>query len=117
MKLMMAFEFGSTGEPEISLFQRLSLLNGTKPLRLPPWPALIALQALWVLPPDPDPPDPELPDPPLPLPLLPDPDPLPPLPEPPAPVANIEVVLPPPQFAQASANPSTLPAASNFLRG
>ena len=34
MKLMMALEFGSTGEPEISWFQRLSLPKGRKPLRL-----------------------------------------------------------------------------------
>ena len=49
MKLMMASEFGSTGEAEISLFQRLSLLKGRKPLRLAPCPALIALQALWIV--------------------------------------------------------------------
>ncbi len=46
MKLMMAPEFGSTGEAEISLFQRLSLPKGRKPLRLAPCPVLIALQAL-----------------------------------------------------------------------
>lgn len=45
MKLMMAAEFGSTGADEISLFQRLSDGNGTKPLRLASCPALITLQA------------------------------------------------------------------------
>jgi hypothetical protein len=46
MKLIMAAEFGSTGEAEISLFQRLELTKGRKLLRLAPWPVLIAAQAL-----------------------------------------------------------------------
>ena len=74
MKLMMALEFASTGEPEISLFQRLSVAKGTKPLRLAPCPVPMALHALWLLPPEPEPvppPDPE----PLPLPEpLPEPE-------------------------------------------
>ena len=36
--MMIAVELGSTGEEEISLFQRLSEGNGRKPLRLAPWP-------------------------------------------------------------------------------
>jgi hypothetical protein len=46
MKKMMAPEFGSTGEAEISLTQRLSLAKGTNPLRLAPCPVLMTLQAL-----------------------------------------------------------------------
>jgi hypothetical protein len=44
MKLISAAEFGSTGAAEISLFQRLSAGNGTKPFRLALCPRLIALQ-------------------------------------------------------------------------
>ena len=44
MKLMIAAEFGSTGAAEMFLFQALSAGNGTKPLRLAPWPRLIPLQ-------------------------------------------------------------------------
>ena len=110
MKLMMAPEFESTGEPEISLFQRLSLAKGRNPLRLAPCPVLIALQALW-LPPEPEPPDPLPPPEPLP------PEPLPPLPEPlPPPAASVEPVVPPPQFAHASANASAPVAASSLLQ-
>ena len=43
---MMALEFASTGEPEISLFQGLSLAKGMNPFRLAPCPMLMALQAL-----------------------------------------------------------------------
>ena len=46
MKLMIAEEFASTGAVEISLFQRLSLGNGTNPCRLAPCPVDIWLQAL-----------------------------------------------------------------------
>lgn len=46
MKLISAVEFGSIGAEEMSLFQRLSAGNGMKPLRLPPWPGVITLQAL-----------------------------------------------------------------------
>ena len=113
MKLMMALEFGSTGEPEISWFQRLSLPKGRNPFRLALWPVLMALQALWVAP-EPDPPEPEpLPPDPLPLP----PDPLPPLPEPAPPVFSVEPVVPPPQFAQASAKASAHVAASSLVQG
>ena len=38
MKLRMLAELGSTGEEEMSLFQRLSEGNGRKPLRLAPCP-------------------------------------------------------------------------------
>jgi len=38
MKLRMFVELESTGEEEISLFQRLSAGNGRKPLRLAPCP-------------------------------------------------------------------------------
>src|SRR5271165_4682048 len=38
MKLMKLAELESTAAAEISLFQRLSLGNGRKPLRLAPWP-------------------------------------------------------------------------------
>jgi hypothetical protein len=116
MKLMIALEFESTGEPEISWFQRLSLPKGRNPLRLAPCPVLIALQALWVAP-EPDPPEPEPPEPlppdPLPLP----PDPLPPLPEPAPPAFRVEPVVPPPQFAQASASARVAVAASSLVQG
>ena len=111
MKLMMAAEFGSTGEAEISWFQRLSLAKGRKPFRLAPCPVLIAPQALWVLLPEPDPPEPLLPPEPLP------PEPLPPepLPVPLPPADSVELLAaPPPQFAQASANTSA-PVADSIL--
>src|SRR5215471_21586754 len=61
MKLMIAPELESTGEAEISLFQRLSLGKGTKPFRFAPWPRPITLQSSdW-----PPPPVPPLPPPPL----------------------------------------------------
>src|SRR5882724_10296834 len=41
---MMLAEFASTGDAEISLFQRLSLGNGMNPLRLAPWPTDMWLQ-------------------------------------------------------------------------
>lgn len=44
MKLMTAAELGSTGVEEISVFQRLSAGNGTKPPRLAPWPSDRELQ-------------------------------------------------------------------------
>lgn len=111
MKLMMASELASTGELEISRFQRLSLAKGRKPLRVAPCPVLMALQALWLLPPDPLPP-PE-PDPlPEPLPL---PDPLPPLPEPVPPDEKVELGAPPPQWAHENANASTARAAGKFI--
>ena len=44
MKLMIAAEFESTGSAEMSWFHRLAAGKGTNPLRLAPWPALIALQ-------------------------------------------------------------------------
>jgi hypothetical protein len=110
MKVIIALEFESTGEAEISLFQRLSAGNGTKPLRLAPWPVLIAPQALWVLLPDPLPP-PE---------LLPPPDPLLPLPEP-LPLdededENVELAAPLPQFTHESANASTAAAKIKFFQ-
>src|SRR6267143_2942794 len=43
MKLMIAPEFGSTGAAEMFMFQALSAGDGTKPLRLAPWPRLIPL--------------------------------------------------------------------------
>src|SRR6185295_7012714 len=86
MKLMMADEFGSTAAPEISWFQRLALLKGRNPLRLAPWPALIALQALWLLPP-----------------------PLPPEP-------MLEPLSPPPQSEQARARASTPVAAGSLFQ-
>jgi len=46
MKLMMAVDAGSTGLPEISLFQRLSDGNGITPLRFAPAPVAIALHEL-----------------------------------------------------------------------
>ena len=46
MKLMMALEFASAGEAEMSLFQGLSVAKGTNPLRLAPSPVLMVLQAL-----------------------------------------------------------------------
>ena len=93
MKLMMADEFGSTAAPEISWFQRLALLKGRNPLRLAPWPALIALQALWLLPP---------------------PEPLPP-PLPPEPM--LEPLSPPPQLAQARARASSAGSGRQPLPG
>jgi hypothetical protein len=113
MKFMMALECESTGEPEISWFQRLSLPKGRNPFRLALWPVLMALQALWVAP-EPDPPEPEPPEPlppdPLPLP----PDPLPPEPAPP--VLRVEPVVPPPQFVHASAKANALVAASSLVQ-
>jgi hypothetical protein len=44
MKLMIAFEFASTGEAEISLFHKLSAGNGRKPFKLAPCPRDIPLQ-------------------------------------------------------------------------
>jgi hypothetical protein len=44
MKLMIAAELESTGEVEMSLFQRLSAGNGTNPFRVALWPRLIPLQ-------------------------------------------------------------------------
>src|ERR1700690_1858042 len=108
MKLMMAPEFASTGEPEMSWFQRLSLPKGRKPLRLAPCPALIALQALWGFPPEPEPPDPLPPDP------LRPPDLLPPLPE--LPDDRFEPAAVPPQFVHASINASAPMAASNLIQ-
>src|SRR6266446_10578363 len=101
MKLMMAPEFASTGEAEISLFQRLSLAKGTNPLRLAPWPVPGALQALWLLLPDPVPPPEPLP---------------PPEPVPPDEDENVEPVAPPPQFVHETANASTLSAAGKFFQ-
>lgn len=112
MKLMIALEFESTGDPEISWFQRLSPPKGRNPLRLAPCPVLIALQALWVAP-EPDPPKPE---PPEPLPPEPLPEPFPPLPEPAPPVFRVDPVVPPPQFAHASAKASALVAASSLVQ-
>jgi len=111
MKLMIALEFESTGDPETSWFQRLSLPKGRNPLRLAPCPVLIALQALWVAP-EPDPPEPE---PPEPLPPDPLPEPFPPEPEPPPPVFRVEPVVPPPQFEQASAIANAVVAASSLI--
>ena len=107
MKLMIASEFASTGELEISVFQRLSLANGRNPLRLAPCPVLMAPQALWLLLPEPEPP----PDPP------PLPDPLPPLPElPPDDSVDAPELVPPPQFTHEKANASTLEAASSLIQ-
>ena len=110
MKLMMALEFASTGEPEISLFQRLSVAKGTKPLRLAPCPVPMALHALWLLPPEPEPvppPDPE----PLPLPEpLPEPEPVPPDED-----DNVDPDVPPPQFVHEIANATTARAAGSFF--
>jgi hypothetical protein len=74
----------------------------------------MALQALWLLFPDPlPPPDPlPLPDP-LPDPL-PEPDPVP-LPDPLDEDENVEPAAPPPQFAQLSANASKAAAADRFF--
>src|ERR1700682_1253073 len=99
MKLMMASEFASTGDPETSLFQRLSVANGRNPLRLAPCPVLIALQALWFLLPDP----------------APLPNPFPPLPEPPPPDDDVEAAAPPPQPAHKSARASRPETASKFF--
>ena len=44
MVLMIVPEFESTGEAEMSLFQRLSEAKGTNPLRFAPEPRLMALQ-------------------------------------------------------------------------
>jgi hypothetical protein len=41
---MIAFEFGSTGADEISVFHRLLLVKGRKPFRLAPCPVDITLQ-------------------------------------------------------------------------
>lgn len=69
MKLMMALEFGSTGELDTSLFHRLAEVNGRNPFKLAPIPVPIALQAvLW--------PPPALPLPPLEPPELPIPPPV-----------------------------------------
>jgi len=46
MKLMIALEFGSTQELEMSVFQRLVEVNGRNPFKLPPTPVLITLQAV-----------------------------------------------------------------------
>lgn len=46
MKLMMAFEFGSTAALEMSVFHALPAGKGRKPFRLAPWPVLIPLHAL-----------------------------------------------------------------------
>src|SRR5215813_1983451 len=68
---MIVLEFASTGAAEMSVFQRLLLVNGTNPLRLAPWPVAITLQERF--------------PPPVP-PLFPPPPPEPPLPpEPPVP--------------------------------
>src|SRR6266852_4420825 len=109
MKLMMASEFASTGAPEISVFQRLSLAKGRNPLRLAPCPVLMALHALWLLPPEPEPEPLPLPDP--------LPDPLPPLPEPPPPDDSVEAPedKPPPQSAQERASTSAAVTASNLF--
>ena len=45
MKPISDAEFGSTGADEMSVFHRLSEGNDTKPLRLPPCPAVITLHA------------------------------------------------------------------------
>ena len=109
MKLMMASEFASTGAPEISVFQRLSLAKGRNPLRLAPCPVLMALHALWLLPPEPEPEPLPLPDP--------LPDPLPPLREPPPPDDSVEAPedKPPPQSAQERASTSAPVTASNLF--
>ena len=44
--MIIAAEFGSTGALAIFWFHKLSAGKGKKPLRLPPWPKLIALHAL-----------------------------------------------------------------------
>jgi hypothetical protein len=44
MKEMMAFELGSTGAEEMSLFQRLSAGKGKNPPRLAPRPRVMELQ-------------------------------------------------------------------------
>src|ERR1700745_1302737 len=60
--VMIELEFGSTGAEEISVFKRLLLVKGTKPLRLAPCPVDIPLQARlpppvpFPLPPVPTPP-------------------------------------------------------------
>ena len=46
MKLMMAFEFGSTAAPEMSVFHALPAGNGRNPFRLPPCPVVMPLHAL-----------------------------------------------------------------------
>src|SRR5690349_10471796 len=103
MKLIMALEFESTGAAETSLFQRLSAGNGTKPLRLAPWPVLIAPHALWLLRPAPLPP-PELLPLPEPFPLDEDED------------ENVEPAAPPPQFTHESANASPAAAKIKFFQ-
>src|SRR5215470_20026465 len=61
--VIIEFEFGSTGAEEISVFQRLLLVNGTNPLRLAVGPVDIPLQAR--LPPPVPGPLPPFPPPPL----------------------------------------------------
>lgn len=46
IKLMMAFELGSTAAPEMSVFQALPAGNGRNPFRLAPCPVLMPLHAL-----------------------------------------------------------------------
>src|SRR5271155_2811493 len=46
MKLMMAFEFGSTAAPEMSVFHAFPAGNGRNPFRLAPCPRLMPLHAL-----------------------------------------------------------------------
>ena len=57
---MIAFEFGSTGAEEISVFHKLLLVKGRKPFRLAPCPVDITLQVR--LPPPVPPWFPELPE-------------------------------------------------------
>ena len=91
------------------MFQRLSVAKGTNPFRLAPCPVLMALQALWLPPPDPPLPEPlPLPDP------LPEPVPLP-EPEPVSPDEKVDPAAPPPQFTHEIANANTATAADRFL--
>src|ERR1039458_6368036 len=46
MKLMIAFEFGSSGALEMLVFQRLLVGKGMNPFKLAPCPRLIRLQGL-----------------------------------------------------------------------
>src|SRR5271157_864177 len=62
---MILSEFGSTGAEEMLVFQRLLLVNGTKPLKLAVWPRAITLQARFP-PPVPPPFPPPFPPPPPP---------------------------------------------------
>src|SRR5271157_1830791 len=55
MKVMMAAELGSTADVEMSWFHALPAGKGRKPFRLAPWPRLMLLQALELLPPLPGP--------------------------------------------------------------